>query len=307
MKNAITLRQVSKTYASGKKALDNINLTIEKGDFFGLLGPNGAGKTTLIGILTSLILKDSGTIHISDKNMDTHHNQVKKDIGVVPQEFNFNIFISPLQTIINQAGYYGISKKQAMPYAEKLLKTLSLWDKKDQPTRFLSGGMKRRLMIARALIHQPSILFLDEPSAGVDIEIRASTWEFLKKINQEDGVTIALTTHYLEEAEKLCDNIAVILQGNIIETTSTKAMLRNRDQETFILDVKPMPTKLPEDLPITLKTINPESYHLTLEANQTLSQAFAELRKHNIEVLSMRNETNRLEQHITKLLKSEST
>ena len=304
MPNAIEFSGVSKTYSGGKHALDNINLCVPEGQFFGLLGPNGAGKTTLIGIPTTLIRKDCGTIRVFDHDFDTDPNKAKKMMSVVPQELNFNVFSTPMQTILAQAGYYGIPKKQAMPLAEKLLRKLQLWHKRNQQLRQLSGGMKRRLLIARALINKPKLLFLDEPTAGVDIELRSNIWKFLKEINQQ-GTTIILTTHYLEEAEELCNQIAIINQGRIIETTYTQAMLRNRDQETFILDLANMPEQLPQNLKVKLTRINNQSCHLTLNAQQSLNDAFAELNQHKLQVMSMRNETNRLEQYIMNLLKGE--
>ncbi len=304
MADAITIEDVSKTYASGKHALKKINLTVHKGEFFGLLGANGAGKTTLLGILTSLVIKDSGTVKIFGHDIDKSPTLSKLNIGVVPQEFNFHTFETPLNIILSQAGYYGIRRKEAMPWAEELLHTLQLWEKRNQQSRFLSGGMKRRLMIARALINKPKLLFLDEPTAGVDIEIRSSMWKFLKKINQE-GTTIVLTTHYLEEAESLCKRIAIINDGQIIKTTNTRALLRERQQEIFILDTVDMPDKLPEDLNFELTPLDEQSCRMTLQQGQTINDAFAQLEKHHIQVISMRTESNRLEQHILKLLEEQ--
>ncbi len=232
MSHAITVKQLRKTYAGGVEALRGIDLTVEEGDFFALLGPNGAGKTTLIGILTSLVNKSSGEARIFDASIDTESSRAKTYIGVVPQEFNFNIFEKVIDIIVTQAGYYGIPRKEALVKAEELLKELDLWEKRNEPSQKLSGGMKRRLMIARGLIHSPKLLILDEPTAGVDVEMRRSMWEFLRKLNKE-GTTIILTTHYLEEAEELCRNIAIINKGSIVINQPMKELLASSSHDSL--------------------------------------------------------------------------
>ena len=234
--SALSIRQLNKTYDNGFQALKNIDLEVKAGDFFALLGPNGAGKSTTIGIITNLITRSSGGVDVFGINTATDVEQAKRCIGLVPQEFNFNGFEKVKNILLNQAGYYGIPAKTATPYAELLLKELGLWDKRDNIARSLSGGMKRRLMIARALVHKPRLLILDEPTAGVDIELRRSMWAFLEQLNA-DGTTIILTTHYLEEAESLCRNIAIIDQGEIVENTDMKSLLSRLDSETFILEL----------------------------------------------------------------------
>ena len=233
---AISIKNLTKTYANGFEALKGVSLRINQGDFFALLGPNGAGKSTTIGILSTLVKRSSGTVEIFGRNVDTHVYEAKYDLGLVPQEFNFNQFEKVQDVVITQAGYYGLPKKTALERSEKYLRKLGLWDKRNERSRSLSGGMKRRLMIARALAHEPRLLILDEPTAGVDIELRRSMWEFLKEINS-NGTTIVLTTHYLEEAEQLCKKIAIIDEGKIIENTSMKDLLTKLDSETFILDL----------------------------------------------------------------------
>jgi ABC-2 type transport system ATP-binding protein len=227
MVDALYVKDLRKTYDNGVEALKGVNLQVEEGDFFALLGPNGAGKTTIIGIVTSLVNKTSGEARIFDASIDTDPSRAKTYIGVVPQEFNFNIFEKVIDIVLTQAGYYGIPRQEAMPHAERLLKDLGLWEKRNDPSQQLSGGMKRRLMIARGLIHQPKLLILDEPTAGVDVEMRLGMWEFLRKLNQ-NGTTIILTTHYLEEAEELCRNIAIINKGNIVINESMQKLLESR-------------------------------------------------------------------------------
>ena len=233
---AISIDNLRKTYANGFSALKGVSLRVNQGDFFALLGPNGAGKSTTIGILSTLVKRSSGSVEIFGRNVDTHVYETKYDLGLVPQEFNFNQFEKVQDVVVTQAGYYGLPKKLALERAEKYLRKLGLWEKRDERSRSLSGGMKRRLMIARALAHEPRLLILDEPTAGVDIELRRSMWEFLKEINSQ-GTTIVLTTHYLEEAEQLCKKIAIIDEGKIIENTSMKDLLSKLDSETFILDL----------------------------------------------------------------------
>src|SRR5690554_2262405 len=233
---ALSIRGLKKTYKGGHVALKGIDLDVEEGDFFALLGPNGAGKSTTIGIISSLVNKSAGTVNVFGYDLDTQLVDLKRQIGLVPQEFNFNQFETVQQIVVNQAGYYGVPREIAKQRAEKYLKQLSLWDKRNSPARMLSGGMKRRLMIARALLHEPKLLILDEPTAGVDIELRRSMWDYLEKINKQ-GITIILTTHYLEEAETLCRNIAIIDQGSIIENTSIKRLLATLNMETFVFDL----------------------------------------------------------------------
>lgn len=296
---ALTISDLNKTYNDGHVALKGINLTVEQGDFFALLGRNGAGKSTAIGIISSLVNKSSGSVQIFDADIDVDFAKAKSYIGIVPQEINFSIFETPHQIVTNQAGYYGIDRHVAQQRADYYLGQLGLSDKQHSPTKTLSGGMKRRLMIARALVNQPRLLILDEPTAGVDIEIRRSMWSYLSKINQE-GTTIILTTHYLEEAESLCRNIAIIEGGELIENTSTNALLAQLQQQTYVLDLSQPINKLPDQLTrletqswalkndVTLEVVVPKS--------QGINALFEVLSDNNIQVLSMRNKTNRLEQ-----------
>ncbi len=295
MTAALAIHALEKTYKSGFTALNGIDLTVEQGDFFALLGPNGAGKSTIIGILSSLINKSAGEVSIFGHNIDHELEAAKSCIGLVPQEFNFNVWEPVQEVIINQAGYYGIDRTTATRRAEKYLKQLGLWEKRRTMSRNLSGGMKRRLMIARALVHEPKLLILDEPTAGVDIEIRHSMWTFLKEINGQ-GTTIILTTHYLEEAENLCRNIAIIDQGRIIENTSMKKLLNQLNNEAFVLDLAEPIETLPTiaDHPISLIDKTTLEVHIPKEAG--INKLFAALSQHNIKVLSMRNKSNRLEQ-----------
>lgn len=292
---AIDIKQLSKTYANGVEALKGIDLTVKKGDFFALLGANGAGKSTTIGLITTLINKTAGSIRIHGYDLDKEPEQAKSCLGLVPQEFNLNIFETCLEILLNQAGYYGISRAQALPRAESLLQQLGLWDKKKSIARHLSGGMKRRLMIARALIHQPKVLILDEPTAGVDIEIRRSMWEFLTRTNAE-GTTIILTTHYLEEAEQLCKNIAIIDKGKIITNSSMKALLKTLHHQTFIFNTEQAIDSLPDTFPFKTTLIDPYTFELRIENDLPLNEVFAVLTKQNINISSMRNKTNRLEE-----------
>lgn len=300
MSKAILINNLTKTYANNVKALKGISLDIEKGDFFALLGPNGAGKSTAIGIVSSLVNKTSGSVEVHGFDLDTQKDQAKSCIGLVPQEFNFNVFEPVLEIVVNQAGYYGIPRKKALIRAEQLLKQLGLWDKREDMARELSGGMKRRLMIARALVHEPKLLILDEPTAGVDIEIRRSMWIFLEEINKQ-GTTIILTTHYLEEAEALCRNIAIINKGEIIENTSMKSLLSQLQTETFVLDLKESISEVPhiDGYSIAMR----DSFTLTVEVNksQTINEVFDELSRRNLHVTSMRNKSNRLEELFVRL------
>lgn len=303
MTYAIEISDLKKRYEGGFEALKGIDLKVKKGDFFALLGPNGAGKSTTIGILCSLINKTSGTVSIFGTDIDKDFAKAKRYLGVVPQEFNFNVFETVFNVVVTQAGFYGISKAVAMERAEKYLKQLDLWDKKDVQSRMLSGGMKRRLMIARALVHEPEVLILDEPTAGVDIELRRSMWEFIKTLN-EQGTTIILTTHYLEEAEQLCRNIAIINAGEIVENTSVKALLKTLNQETFIFDLD---SALPENWSLAgynvVKINDGSSIEVEVIKGQSLNAIFSALDAISINVVSMRNKTNRLEELFVKLIK----
>ena len=298
---AIELDNISKLYKGGVKALKGVSLKVAKGDFYALLGPNGAGKSTTIGIISSLVNKTAGQVKIFGFDLDTELEQAKSQIGLVPQEFNFNQFEPPIQILVNQAGYYGIKRKDALVRAEKYLKQLDLWNKRDAPARALSGGMKRRLMIARALMHEPKLLILDEPTAGVDIEVRRTMWDFLKKINNE-GVTIILTTHYLEEAEMLCRNIGIIDKGNLVENTSMKGLLARLDSETFILDVDKAAVLSDSE---HFKVIYSDEYKLEIELDkqQSLNTVFSELTAQGVNVKSLRNKANRLEELFIELVK----
>ena len=301
---AIELENISKTYKGGVKALKGISLKVHKGDFYALLGPNGAGKSTTIGIISSLVNKSAGQVKVFGYDLDTQLEQAKSQIGLVPQEFNFSQFEPPIQILVNQAGYYGIKRKEAFVRAEKYLKQLELWDKRDKPARTLSGGMKRRLMIARALMHEPKLLILDEPTAGVDIEVRRSMWTFLKRINSE-GVTIILTTHYLEEAEMLCRNIGIIDKGNLVENTSMKTLLAQLDSETFILDID-KPAQLATSDNFKIAHIDEHTLEIELNKQQSLNKVFAELTVQGIHVNSLRNKANRLEELFIELVKKGS-
>ena len=303
MTYAIEISDLKKRYEGGFEALKGIDLKVEKGDFFALLGPNGAGKSTTIGVLCSLVNKTSGSVSIFGNDIDNDFAKAKKFLGVVPQEFNFNVFETVFNVVVTQAGFYGITRAVAEERAEKYLKQLDLWDKKDSQSRMLSGGMKRRLMIARALIHEPEVLILDEPTAGVDIELRRSMWEFIKKLN-EQGTTIILTTHYLEEAEQLCRNIAIISAGEIVENTSVKALLKTLNQETFILDLD---NRLPDNWSLSGFNVSVSKDATTLEVEvvkgQSINEIFKALDDISINVVSMRNKSNRLEELFVKLIK----
>ncbi|BBL89863.1 ABC transporter ATP-binding protein [Vibrio rotiferianus] len=292
---ALEIEQLRKTYAGGFEALKGISLTVEKGDFYALLGPNGAGKSTTIGIISSLVNKTSGTVKVFGYDIDTHLELAKQNLGLVPQEFNFNQFETVEQIVMQQAGYYGVSKTLARERAEKYLTKLDLWEKRKERARNLSGGMKRRLMIARALMHEPQLLILDEPTAGVDIELRRSMWDFLKEINQEQGITIILTTHYLEEAEMLCRNIGIINKGQLIENTTMKALLGKLRVETFIFDVE-FDGEMPELAGVNSQTMINGSLEIELDKSQGLNSVFSQLSDSGVKVLSMRNKANRLEE-----------
>jgi ABC-2 type transport system ATP-binding protein len=281
---ALTIENLTKVYADGFEALKGISLTVEQGDFFALLGPNGAGKSTTIGIICSLVAKTSGRVAVFDVDIDVDFPTAKKHIGIVPQEFNFNQFEKVLDIVVNQAGFYGLPVQLAHERAEKYLRALGLWDKREVPSRTLSGGMKRRLMIARALVHEPKLLILDEPTAGVDIEMRRSMWEFLQQINAE-GTTIILTTHYLEEAEALCRHIAIINHGKIVEHSSVKGLLRQLHKEVF-----------------TVHRVDDHTVEVEVEQGQHINQVFAALDEQGIHISSMRNKANRLEEMFVNLV-----
>ncbi|NRQ41028.1 ABC transporter ATP-binding protein [Rheinheimera sp. YQF-2] len=302
MSLALDIKGLHKVYKSGTVALSGIDLQVKQGDFFALLGPNGAGKSTTIGIISSLVNKSGGSVKVFGYDIDTDLEAAKSQLGLVPQEFNFNQFETVLQIVVNQAGYYGVPKKLALERAEKYLSQLGLWDKRHARSRELSGGMKRRLMIARALMHEPKLLILDEPTAGVDIELRRSMWEFLRKINQQ-GVTIILTTHYLEEAESLCRNIAIIDKGLIIENTSMKALLSKLTRETFVLDLASDPTAVSLE-GINWRALDSHSIEVDVEKAQGLNGIFAQLSAQDIKVLSMRNKANRLEELFVSLVEN---
>lgn len=294
MTKALEIVGLEKTYSNGVQAVKGIDLTVEKGDFFALLGANGAGKSTTIGVISSLVNKTKGTVKVFGHDIDTDLGKAKTNLGLVPQEFNFSQFETLNQILVNQAGYYGVPRAEAHKRADELLAQLGLADKKDKQARTLSGGMKRRLMIARALMHKPQLLILDEPTAGVDIELRRSMWEFLKEINQQ-GVTIILTTHYLEEAEMLCKNIAIIDKGQIIENTNMKSLLAKLDKETFILDLK-QPTSAFSLDGYTTREIDDHTIEVDVEKSQGLNGVFDALSTSGNTVLSMRNKANRLEE-----------
>ena len=293
--SALSLRRLTKVYRDGREALRGIDLDVEHGDFFALLGPNGAGKSTTIGIISSLVRKTAGEVRIFGIDIDRDFPHAKSFIGIVPQEINFSQFESSLEIVLNQAGYYGIPRRRAQARAEACLGELGLWDRRHDISRNLSGGMKRRLMIARALVHEPRLLILDEPTAGVDIEIRRSMWKFLIKLNR-GGTTIILTTHYLEEAEKMCRNIAIIDEGRIIENSSMRELLAKRHTESFVLDsVHPLGA-LPPIPDVEFTAVDPHSFEIRIDRGRSLNEVFASLSTAGIEIRSMRNKSNRLEE-----------
>ena len=298
---ALTIENLTKNYGSGLKALKGISLEVQQGDFFALLGPNGAGKSTTIGIICSLVAKTSGRVAVYGTDIDVDFAGAKKNIGIVPQEFNFNMFETAFDIVVNQAGYYGMHRDLAVQRAERYLRELGLWDKRDVPSRMMSGGMKRRLMIARALVHQPRLLILDEPTAGVDIEMRRSMWDFLKKLNSE-GTTIILTTHYLEEAEALCRNIAIINHGEIVEHTSIRDLLRRLQREVFIFDtVETVPGSVVVE-GFIVRRVDDNTLEIEVEKGQHINEVFAGLNQANIRISSMRNRANRLEEMFVNLV-----
>ena len=294
---AISIKDLHKTYANGFEALKGISLEVQQGDFFALLGPNGAGKSTTIGVIATLVKRTSGHVQVFGKNVDTHVYETKLDLGVVPQEVNFNQFEKVQDIVITQAGYYGLPRQLARERAEKYLRKLGLWEKRNDRSRSLSGGMKRRLMIARALAHEPRLLILDEPTAGVDIELRRSMWEFLTEINAQ-GTTIILTTHYLEEAEQLCRNIAIMDEGSIIENTNMRDLLAELDSQTFIFDSTVSINSFPElQLEnVSVRKIDENSLEVTVSHGKNINEVFSALDERGVNISSMRNKTNRLEQ-----------
>ena len=293
--HALVVEDLRKVYRTGFEALKGVDLRVDEGDFFALLGPNGAGKSTLIGIVTSLVNKTAGRVQVFGHDLDRDPEAVKASLGVVPQEFNFNLFLPVAEVVINQAGYFGIPRREAKARTEMLLKKLDLWERRRSEMRSLSGGMKRRLMIARALVHRPRLLILDEPTAGVDIEIRRAMWDYLRELNAE-GTTIILTTHYLEEAESLCRNIAVIDHGRIEAVAETQALLAGLDAETFVLNLGRPLDQLPSIPGFALTTVDATTIEVHLRRGQSLSELFGALGRHGVDVVSMRNKQNRLEQ-----------
>ncbi|MBU2967363.1 ABC transporter ATP-binding protein [Amphritea sp. 2_MG-2023] len=301
MTTALSIKDLRKVYSNGFEALKGISFDVQEGDFFALLGPNGAGKSTTLGIVSSLVNKTSGQVEVFGYNLDSQADKAKCELGVVPQEFNFNMFEKVEDILVTQAGYYGIPAAEAKQRSEFYLRKLGLWDKRDEPSRSLSGGMKRRLMIARALVHQPRLLILDEPTAGVDIELRRSMWEFLQELNAS-GTTIILTTHYLEEAESLCRNIGIIDRGVIVKNSSMRDLLQQLNTETFILDISPSQSQCPvlEDYAVTIQGGN--TLQVDVEKSQGMNRLFSQLSEQGIEVTSMRNKSNRLEELFVSLV-----
>ncbi|MBK5966391.1 ABC transporter [Thiocystis minor] len=303
---ALAVQQLTKTYKGGFQALKGIDLGVEQGDFFALLGPNGAGKSTFIGIVASLVNKTAGSVNVFGHDLDRDPEGVKSCIGLVPQEFNFNLFLPVFEVVLNQAGYYGIPRREAKVRAERSLRQLDLWDRRDSEMRTLSGGLKRRLMIARALVHRPRLLILDEPTAGVDIEIRRSMWSFLRELNAE-GTTIILTTHYLEEAESLCRNIAIINRGEIAERSSVADLLNTLHTETFVLNLKGRVSELPELGGFVLQHLDDCTLEVEMNRDHTINGLFDALSRNGIEVISLRNKQNRLERLFLEMVDRRAT
>jgi len=300
---ALSIQGLAKTYRNGVQALRGIDLDVEEGEFFALLGPNGAGKTTAIGIISSLVTKSAGTVSVFGHDLDREPEQAKSCLGLVPQEINFNMFEKVFTIVVNQAGFYGIPRRQAREQAERYLRQLQLWDKRDSIARSLSGGMKRRLMIARALVHEPRLLILDEPTAGVDIEIRRSMWEFLRGINHR-GTTIILTTHYLEEAENLCRQVAIIDKGRITENDRMGNVIRKLNQETFVLNFRDPLTALPPLPGYDARLVDDHTLEVEVSKERGLNDLFASLSAAGVVVVSMRNKVNRLEELFMRLVES---
>ena len=305
MNNALTIQDLRKTYANGAEALRGIDLQVEEGDFFALLGPNGAGKSTTIGIICSLVNKTSGSVQVFGHDIDKQRDEAKSCIGLVPQEFNFNQFEPVIEIVINQAGYYGIPRNEARERAEYYVQKLGLWHKRRNIGRELSGGMKRRLMIARALVHEPKLLILDEPTAGVDIEIRRSMWQFMQETNAQ-GTTIILTTHYLEEAENLCKNIAIINNGLMVEHTAMNILLRKLHEETFLLNLQDPIDALPSIEGYKMSLVDKDTLSVEINREQDLNNLFRQLDQFNIQVTSLRNKTNRLEEVFVRMMGNNS-
>ena len=304
---ALSIRGLTKVYGNGFHALKGIDLDVQQGDFFALLGPNGAGKSTTLGVVCSLVQKSEGKVSIFGIDIDKDFAKAKYQLGVVPQEFNFNQFEKVLDIVLAQAGYYGMTRREALPRAEQLLRDLGLWDKRNGNARMLSGGMKRRLMIARALMHRPKLLILDEPTAGVDIELRRSMWEYMRRINQDEGTTIILTTHYLEEAESLCRNIAIINHGEIVRNTSVRELLAELNTETFLLDLAEPVTAPPVIEGFEIKQIEPTQLSLVIHRGQQLNDVFSVLSEQGMQVVSMRNSANRLEEMFVSMVEAGNT
>ena len=293
---ALSIRGLTKVYGNGFEALKGIDLDVAQGDFYALLGPNGAGKSTTLGVVCSLVQKTAGKVSIFGIDIDTDFARAKYHLGVVPQEFNFSQFERVIDIVLAQAGYYGMSRREAMPRAEELLRDLALWDKRNGSARMLSGGMKRRLMIARALMHRPKLLILDEPTAGVDIELRRSMWEYMRRINREEGTTIILTTHYLEEAESLCRRVGIINHGEIIRDTSVRELLAELDTETFLLDLAHPVEAAPEVEGFEISRVDDAQLAVVVHRGQRLNDVFSALSEQGMQVMSMRNRANRLEE-----------
>ncbi|MCZ0927033.1 ABC transporter ATP-binding protein [Halomonas janggokensis] len=293
---ALSIRGLTKEYGNGFQALKGIDLDVQQDDFFALLGPNGAGKSTTLGVVCSLVQKTQGKVSVFGIDIDKDFSKAKYQIGVVPQEFNFNQFEKVLDIVLAQAGYYGMTRREALPRAEQLLTDLGLWDKRNGSARMLSGGMKRRLMIARALMHRPKLLILDEPTAGVDIELRRSMWEYMRRINRDEGTTIILTTHYLEEAESLCRNIAIINHGEIVRNTSVRELLTELSRETFLLDLAVPVSDTPVVEGFDIQRVEASQLSLVIHRGQRLNDVFGALTEQGLQVVSMRNRANRLEE-----------
>ena len=302
---ALSISNLKKEYSGGLKALKGIDLEVDQGDFFALLGPNGAGKSTTIGIISSLVTKTSGQVKILDIDIDENHSLAKKKLGVVGQEVNFNQFEKVGDIIRNQAGYYGLSFKESRDNAKYYMRKLDIWDKRNEQARKLSGGMKRRVMVAKALVNNPDLLILDEPTAGVDIELRREMWDFLKEINS-NGTTIILTTHYLEEAEQLCRNIGIIDHGEIVVDTSMKDLLRKLDVQGFVLDLEDPLKEVPTIKDYSLRLEDPLTLIAAVNKEKSINNLFDELNMLNIKVKSMRNESNRLEELFIEMIKTAS-
>ncbi|MFT7109718.1 MAG: ABC-2 type transport system ATP-binding protein [Psychrobacter glaciei] len=292
---ALKISGLKKVYDNGFVALKGIDLEVKQGDFFALLGPNGAGKSTTLGIVSGLVNKSSGSVSVYGRDIEGDWYDAKRLLGVVPQEFNFNQFEKVQDIVITQAGYYGIPNKLAKERTEKYLKALDIWDKRDLPSRTLSGGMKRRLMIARALVHNPKLLILDEPTAGVDIELRHSMWEYLVKLNKEEGTTIILTTHYLEEAESLCENIAIINQGDIVKNTSMKSLLQELQKQTLVVDLASENAARPNLSPLVARWVDDSCFEVEVDKGTAINDLFDVFNEKDLSISGIRPKSNRLE------------